>query len=430
MNRIKKIITFTCLASVSILGRADIIVLKDGNTMSVHNIEIGGKWLYYTEKPDTESATQKIGLDKVFAYKIGEGELTVLSKGDETPKGKEGSTDNNNTSNAARQLEAIPADDNVSLIASYNNHPELVHNSKKAQPDKYSTTFLSLWGIEDGSILSDANVEIGFEQDHYDLNGKRRVAGNRIKVTNKTDAPIYIDLASSFKILNGGYAQPYYSNSSFTEGKSASRGASMNLGAVAGAMGIGGVVGTLMGGMSVGGANTNTASITKNEQQILVIPPHSSMLLPGEKVSNGSKIIECYEPFLFNNQDPQARLNSLGMSRVVMEKMGTAVYTMIQDGENQQVKDNESLTSTSLGIGRWHQTSFTPENSPKKIGRVITYSTSPDFKTYTSLPVKLYMRGAFGVKVMVVGDDLFTEEWYDVIKDKSHYIVGDGRIKK
>ena len=416
-----------CL-SIGILNmNADIIILKDGNTLQVYNVEPASKWVYYTDTDEADAPVKKVSIDNVFAYKIGDGELTTIEKSN-----KETKEDPSKITEelSPKQVEAKPSANNDALITAYNSHPQLVHNKKKAQTDKHTETFLSLWGIEDGSILSDDNVEITFEKMYSTIMKKQCVVGIKIKINNKTDSPLYIDLASTFKILNGGYAEPYFTNSVYSEGNSVTNGGSLNLGALAGALNIGGAIGTLAGGINVGKYNTKSTEISRGEQRILVVPPHSSVFLPGDKVSNGTNIKECYEPLLFNNKGIDNASMALGMARDVMEKLETTQLTILQDGQSQKIQDSPNATSSSLGICRWHQTSYSPENSPKKIGRIITYSTSPDFSTYTVLPVNIYMRGAFGVKVMLVGDDLYSAENYNVITDNDHFLVGPGFVNK
>lgn len=50
----------------------------------------------------------------------------------------------------------------------------------------------------------------------------------------------------------------------------------MNLGSVANALGIGGTVGQLAGGVNVGGGSTNGGSTTTYAQRIISIPPKAS----------------------------------------------------------------------------------------------------------------------------------------------------------
>lgn len=57
------------------IADADVIVLKDGSTMQVFNLEKSSKSVMYTETADEDAPIKKIPLEKCFAIKIGEGEL-------------------------------------------------------------------------------------------------------------------------------------------------------------------------------------------------------------------------------------------------------------------------------------------------------------------------------------------------------------------
>lgn len=250
------------------------------------------------------------------------------------------------------------------------------------------------------------------------------MAGYHIKVINKTDAPIYIDLASCFKIMNGGYSVPYFTNSVYTEGTSNTKGGALNMGAVAGALGVGGVLGTLAGGINIGGATTKSAGITTTEQRILTIPPRSLACLPGEKFSSGKEILECYEPIFFYH-----RTFSESRAIEIARRGDLSSITVSLDQKSQKIGDNPQATRESMNIRRWMQTDYTPQESPKKIGRVITYSISPDFLTYTSLPITLYLRGGFGLNMSSPNIYWFNDRTYDGITDKQHLIVGEGYVK-
>lgn len=404
-----------------IVGKADMIVLTDGTTMQVHNVEVSSKWIFYTETDGEDADIKKISIDRVFGYKIGDNPMTPVDGKTDIPQAVSKSSSNDEKTG---KLTPVPASNNDALIAAYNTHPSLTRVGKDPQPDKHTNLFLSLWGIEDGSVLSDDNVEIGFEK-VYDKNDKNhKIIGNRIMVFNKTDDPIYIDLSSCYKIMNGGYSVPYYTNSVFKEGSGNSSGASMNMGGVAGALGIGGALGSLASGLTLGGGSSQSSEISTVEQRIITIPPHSRATLPGEKYSNGKEIIELYEPFYFHNK----KWRETDMSQYA-EHLTVAV-----DHKAQKVGDDPQATVKSLNVRKWMQTDYTPENTPKKIGRIITYSTSPDFTTYTSLPVNLYMRAAFGVTVPKINAGFKIIPFYDDkdfngIIDKDHFIVGRGYVK-
>ncbi len=293
-------VILTLLAMTSVTAVADVIVLNDGTTMQVYNVEAATKWVYYTDTADDSGEVKRIAVDRVFAYKIGEGPMTTIGGNNRDPEVTQKS-EIDKTDTKPQRVDAIPASDNASLIDAYNSQPDLEYKNKKPDSKNLSDYFLTIWGIEDNSILSDENIEIGFEKVYLENDKNNSIIGHHIKVRNKTDRPVYIDLASCYRIMNGGYAAPYYTNSVYSETNGASRGASLNLGAVAGALGIGGAAGTIAGGVSVGGGTSRSIGISTVEQQIITIPPFSSVTLPGMKVSDGTNFHECIEPIYFCN---------------------------------------------------------------------------------------------------------------------------------
>lgn len=424
MNQLKKTFSVIFAVLTSLSTYADVIVLNDGSSLQVHNVEAATKWVYYTDSADSDDV-KRIAIDKVFAYKIGDGQMTVVGSQDKAAETAAAPAPQEAATDAPRQVEPRPAADNATLIAAYNNVAPLKYKGKEPDYGKNSDYFLSLWGIEENSVLSDDNVEIGFEKVYMDNDKNHSVLGTRIRVRNKTAKPVYIDLASCYRIMNGGYAVPYFTNSVYNEGQGSSKGGSMNLGAVAGALGVGGVVGTLAGGINVGGSNSHSANISTAEQQILNVPPFSSVTLPGMKVTDGANIHECLEPFhLCNEKAFQSSLSSIGKNAYIVQR------TLEADQKMQRVPDDPNATGEKLAICRWGEKSFTPQDSPKHIGRIITYSTSPDFATYTSLPVNLYMRGAFGIKPIWKDQIFYNDKHFEPSADAEYLIIGYGSIRK
>ena len=87
-----------------------------------------------------------------------------------------------------------------------------------------------------------------------------------VAVKNNTNEIMIIDQTKSFLVNSDGTSISYYDPTvrvtSNTSSSSETRGGSLNLGAVAGALGIGGALGTLASGINVGGADTDGFSTT------------------------------------------------------------------------------------------------------------------------------------------------------------------------
>lgn len=94
-------------------------------------------------------------------------------------------------------------------------------------------------------------------------------------VENRTSEIMVIDQTMSFFVNTDGNSTSYYDptvrTTEVTDHSSKTKGSSVNLGAVAGAFGIGGTLGGLLGGVNVGKANTEGVS-TSNVTTVADLP--------------------------------------------------------------------------------------------------------------------------------------------------------------
>lgn len=106
-------------------------------------------------------------------------------------------------------------------------------------------------------------------------------------VYNPTSQIMVIDQTRSFFVDTSGKSYSYYDptvrTTSVTDLSSSTRGASVNLGAVAGALGVGGGLGQLMRGINVGGSNTVGESVTNTtyvaDQPKVSLAPKGTILM-------------------------------------------------------------------------------------------------------------------------------------------------------
>lgn len=339
-----KLIAFAamCMAG-SYASAQDLIVKKDGSVIQAKVTKIGTSEVEYKKWSNQDGPQYSIAISDILAinYKNGEKEtfdnvganVTVADASINTPK----------------EEQPIIAPDNEKLINLYNN--QVVQPVKPKFKDKLARRMFTVWGITDNSILSDSHISVNFSKIYsYDV-----VTGYAILVQNKSDETIYIDLANSFKISDKGISTPYYSNKTYTVNKSSGSGGSINVGAVANAIGVGGTVGTLASGLNVGGGTSSGATVTETEERILTIPPHSSAKLPLAKVVNKKEISEEPEHF---------------WPSVVPNNMNIKLH------EYKEI--------------------CTQNNSTSIHRRIITYSTNPNFTTYKRLNIGIYLKGGLG----------------------------------
>jgi len=100
----------------------------------------------------------------------------------------------------------------------------------------------------------------------------------KLVLYNKTDNVIYVDKENTFAYINN-VPENLFKNSVQTVSHSNNTGASVNLGSVAGALGISGPLGTLANGINVGGGSGNTSGTMTYEKRILSVAPKSTAFL-------------------------------------------------------------------------------------------------------------------------------------------------------
>lgn len=405
-----KIILSACiglltLAATAVNALADTIVMKDGTTKTVYNVEEAGEWILYTDGVDKNSALHRIAVAEVFAIKSDDGQMrTVGASTQPAPAAPQPAVQDNAVPAAPKMIPPVAHPDNKGLIDQCNSGQ---FKMQKPKDKIHSGYVMTGWGIGRESVMADSLVQIGFEQWQKENAYHASVRfGYKVAVYNNSDAPVYIDLTNSFRIIDG-MATPFYDGATYTQNSGGSKGGSLNVGALAGALGVGGALGTLASGVNVGGGTSSGTSVTTTDQPILVVPPHSRVYLPQRKMVDKKDIIELCEPFYWANTDVpfgSARNNEMEVIRKTFEKYGYS-------------PDSKSVTAEAIQLKKNQEVVFTEDKSPKEYGYRITYSTRPDFAEYTTLPVKVFLQRFLG------------QYWYGV-GVPAPLLVGYGDIRK
>lgn len=91
-----------------------------------------------------------------------------------------------------------------------------------------------------------------------------------VAVRNLTNERMIVDQTKSFFVNSSGISNAYYDPTVRTTTEATSKGgttgASVNLGAISSALGVGGAVGSLLGGINVGGAQSSVTTVTNSIQ--------------------------------------------------------------------------------------------------------------------------------------------------------------------
>lgn len=353
----RKIVAFIALVLVAAYSNVilayDIIVMNNGDLINAKVEEVGPSEIKYRKASNPNGPLYKIETKTVLAINYENGEKDTF--GNVRPASVQSSSDSG-------LIPAVAAPDNDELVSRYNrDRPELLRKKPK---DKIVEDGIAYWGMSDSTILSTPELTVSFEStrsEKYFIHGSYPGSNEsyrgayKVCLTNKTNYPIYVDLASCFKV-GGGKGKTWYDDKVISTNSGGQSGSSLNLGAVTSALGIGGIVGTLAGGIGVGKSNSSGVSTSESMQRILSIPPRSTVTLPGEKSVVGKEVVERFEFPHF-------------LKRNFKEKVGMKKYVF---------------------------TDFAQHDSPMRIDYYITYSTTPEFRTYSTVPIHLYIRTVIG----------------------------------
>lgn len=318
----------------------DMVVMRDGTVVQAKVTKVGHDEVEYKKWNNQDGPLYTVKVADLLAINYQNGEKDTFTQTAVSSASQAATADN-----TPKEVAPVPSPQNAALIAMYNDQEVAVKGKKPS--DKKTQCAFPIFGISKNSVMQDSNLRLIIS--HCAAGG-----GYAVWAENLSDNNIYIDLANSFKINNTGNSKPYFTNKTYTTNSSSSSGGGINLGAVAGAVGIGGVVGTLSNGISVGGNGSKGTSVTEQEERIMVIPPHGKRMLPLEKKANKKSVDDVPEYF----------------SPSVMP------YPEIKKYEYQNL--------------------YTEDNSPSVFRRIVTYSMTPDFNSYTRLNVGIYLKGLLG----------------------------------
>lgn len=378
----KKVISIALSLAALNIAAQDVVVKKDGSTILAKVLEVNQDNIKYKKFSNQNGPTYTINLSDIMSVNYENGDKDLFDQvkthiNDETDL----------KPSTPQFVEATPAANNQELISIYNKEVDFAQKCK----NKKSDFCFPILGVSKSSIISTDEIELRIVPNKIYESGfyTYRYIRYTLELTNKTNKMLYIDLGNCFRINGDGLTECYLKQESTTISNSSSSGMGLNLGAVAGAVGIGGAVGTIANGVSVGGASQGGVLTTYQQSRILVIAPYGKKNLVDYKEVHvkGSKyqIISDIEHYKF----------ALG-------KKGF-------------IKENEIQ-------------SYNESNSPFFTSHLITYSTSPDFKSYSMLNAKLFVRYIVGSSISSFNFSKMTKSIQKIIPsytDDSSLIFGE-----
>lgn len=318
--------TFFLLSFIALnVSAQDVIVKKDGSTILSKVLEVSQNEIKYKRFSNIEGPTYTIDKSNLFSINYENGDMDSFV--DDNPK------TTSITCGRPQLLTPGICDNNADLIKMYNqdNRYNIKRTKRKA---RYTLNFLH---VSEKSVLNNTEIELSFiyDSDNHD-------SGN-IKITNVTNSTIYLDLANSFEIYKSGDYYAFYDNKikQITSGNS--NGVGVNLGSVAGVLGVGGMLGTLSSGIDVGNSSQESSTEITCQERIISIPPHASYTLTKSNYS----------------------------------ALGLWVDALLCKGEVIE---------------------YSEENSPKKIDYFFTYSKDLRFESYGTIKATIFLAKQIGLE--------------------------------
>lgn len=349
----------------------DLIVKKNGEVLCVYNIDIADKWVYYTSDNAEDSELKRILKDEVFSVKIGDDNMQTIDAAQPSEK----------TEVNANMQKA--AGNNEDLMALY-NQPSITGFKKMKPNDKDTKTAFAVIRVGKESVLSNSDLEVSFEKivdDRY----VDWLVGYHIYIKNKTDHVLYVDLGNTFRILNSGASRVYFDGSQVTQTKGSGRGSSVNLGAIANGVGVGGTIGAIASGINVGGGSQSSSSQTFGNQRVLPIPPMGKISLPPIYRPTKKDVAEDYDCFQIH------------------------------------------LPADGYQLKRWHFYDYDEDDSPWTNQFIITYSKDADFSTCSNIKFSFYIGQLISVPDGQYASYVYFED--QVIGYNSNMIISHVKIK-
>lgn len=342
----KQLLVMLMLLCSTAIFAQDVIVKKDGSTILAKVLEVNTDNIRYKKHSNPNGPTYTIGKSEIMSINYENGEKEFFKEESIPSQSKEieyKSTD-------PKYIQRNPSEDNNRLIEMYDKRYQI---GKKYKPSKKSvTSCLTTWGIAPSSMISNEDIEIEFER-KFDAHNCQ-LFQYAVVIKNRSNHTIYIDRGNSYRVSRDENFC-YYSGAQVSTSRSSGGGMAVGLGSIANVAGIGGALGTIAQGISVGGGASRSSGMTVNQQRFLVLPPHGRAALATNNEIKGQKL-DSYERYIFLKDD---------------------INPIIHKGEVLNYDEN---------------------NTPYSIDYLITYSDNHNFTTYSVLNTKLYIKQIFGTR--------------------------------
>lgn len=343
----------------------DVIVKRDGSSIISKVLEVNTDNVKYKKYSNLNGPTYTINKSELFSINYENGEKDMFD-------GEINSKNNNLSPNRTLAFEDDPRleEKNLALVREFNSH-DPIYQRTDFKKDWESLVFV--YGIKEGSILETPELSASFSVERNTEYGMKSLAATYssldfvllVTLKNKSNKIIYIDQGASYAMFDV-YSRLYYVPTATSTTQGTSSGVSVNMGAVAGALGVGGVIGTLANGVNVGGGDSKSSTQITFSQRVIAIPPRGWVTLPAQKLDRVSMVSPYLSYFLKNN---------------IMKEMKTC-YRFEFEG---------------LKCGQKYNLPVMNNLNPMSIH--ISYSLDENISSTRNLQIDFYLRQIMGTKI-------------------------------
>lgn len=380
----RKIVLMSALFYAVAMYAQDVIVKKDGSTILAKVTKVSDKEVEYKKYKSNSDRLYSISIPEVMAinYEDGEKETFDNVSKEEKPQNTNSEGQQSIIQITPDKLSANAKAANDVLIARYNAPVEITieEKQKKKVGVKEASYAKAIYGVKSNSVLSNDELEINIllgtlsrykKNDPYEWHECNCLNNPAIllKIHNKSNKMLYIDLGNTF-FVSMGNAFCYYVPTSTTTTNSSSNGGSVNIGSIAGALGVGGAAGTLASGINVGGGSSSSTTSTTYAQRIIALPPMSYVDLPAQ--------------FMFEQGFGVISKGLLSMYGKSFEKY--MYYTEVYFPKNSE--------KGPMKFGDRYF--YTEEQSPVNFSCVVSYSFAENCSSLNSMTSNLYLKELIG----------------------------------
>lgn len=347
-KRIRTIALYIMLfISLSVFAE-DIIVLRSGDIIKAVVKEVTQTEIKYKKSSNPKGPLYTINKSDVLSINYSNGTKDSFSESNDYEP--------SNKNDGSPKFVDRPADSYNSELLSLYRKPHDYYGDKKPT-NKTTDKGTAFFAFTKESVLSNDDLLISFlpiVQQHFFPSGDflkesldRYGIYYKINIQNKTEHNIYIDCASSYIMDNDGNYVSFFDTKSYTETHGGNKSAYFNLGGLGNVLGISGDAGALLNATTLGSSSASSLSVSERQDRLLMIPPKGNVDMPQRKYLGKNSVFNRYEYF------PRPYYRGVSMKK-------------------------------------WQPQYFEEGELPSYLKFCFTYSSTPNFATYSTMKSELY----------------------------------------